>query len=98
MNDNNKINIVQSQALNSAGAGPFSGVTNCVMPPSSPGTVVSLRASATATSIHLMWKEPANNGSAVTSYNIDIGEKYLISVENTLEYVVDDLTPETTYK
>ena len=68
------------------------------MPSSSPGAVVSLRASATATSIHLTWKEPASNGSAVTSYSIDIGEKFVISVEDSLEYVVDDLTPETTYK
>ena len=86
------------QALNSAGAGPFSGVATCTTPPSSPGAVMSLRASATANSIHLTWKEPPCNGSRIVSYNIDLGEKHLITVDNILDHVIEDLMPETTYK
>ena len=86
------------QALNSAGAGPFSAMSECTTPSSSPGPVVSLRASTTATSIHLSWKEPTANGSRILHYNIDLGEKHLIPVENVLEYCIEDLAPETTYK
>ncbi|KAK2143631.1 hypothetical protein LSH36_825g03009 [Paralvinella palmiformis] len=86
------------QALNSAGAGPFSAIATCMTPPSSPGPVMSVRASATATSIHLVWKEPLNNGSPILSYNINVGEKLVMSVDNILDYVIDDLVPETTYR
>ena len=84
--------------MNSAGAGPYSPVATGITPPSSPGPVVSVRASATAVSIHLTWKEPVSNGSEILSYNIDLGEKHLISVANTQEYVIQDLLPETTYR
>jgi predicted phage tail protein len=86
------------QAQNSAGVGPFSAIASCLTPPSSPGPVVSLRATATANTITLMWKEPLNNGSDIISFNIDLGEKHQISVSNVLEYVIHDLLPETTYK
>lgn len=57
-----------------------------------------LRGSATADTIHLTWQEPHNNGSEIVAYNIDLGEKHLISVPNVLEHVIEDLQPETTYK
>ena len=90
--------ILLFQALNSAGAGAFSSVCSCQTPPSSPGPVVLLRPHATANSIHIMWKEPNANGSKITQYNLDIGERHLITVEKALEYEILDLLPETTYK
>ena len=90
--------MLSFQALNSAGAGPFSATASCMTPSSSPGAVLSVRASATATTVRLTWKEPNCNGSEIISFNIDIGEKHLISVGNVLEYVIEELMPETAYK
>ncbi len=59
---------------------------------------MSLKATSTANSVYLTWKEPPNNGSDILSYNIDLGENHLISTGNVLEYTIDDLLPETTYK
>ncbi|KAL3846896.1 hypothetical protein ACJMK2_017848 [Sinanodonta woodiana] len=86
------------QALNSAGPGLYSPVATCVTPPSRPSAVLSIKAQASATSVHLQWHEPNNNGSEIVSYNIDIGEKQLISINAVTEYVIEDLMPETAYK
>ena len=86
------------QAINSAGAGLYSPVATCLTPPSSPSSVVSIRASATATSVLLQWKEPHDNGSEIYAYNIDIGEKQLITISAVTEYTIEELSPETTYK
>ena len=87
------------QAVNSAGAGPYSAVVAGQTPASSPAPVLAVRASASATWIHLSWKEPPANGTPITAYNVDLGEKHLISVDSTLtETDIDDLLPETQYK
>jgi len=89
-----------AQAVNSAGAGPFSNVSWSQTPVSSPAAVSSVRATSTPRSIHLVWKEPVSNGSRILSYNIDIGDQRpLFPVDaDTLEYDILDLMPETTYK
>lgn len=79
-------------------SGPFSAIASCTTPPSGPNAVVVVKTSSTANSVTLIWKEPANNGSEILSYNIDLGEKHLISVGKVLEYTIDDLLPETTYR
>ncbi|XP_046573068.1 LOW QUALITY PROTEIN: fibronectin type-III domain-containing protein 3A-like [Haliotis rubra] len=86
------------QAINSAGSGLYSSSSSCVTPPSSPASIVAIKPYITATSIMLMWREPHNNGSDIISYNIDIGEKQLLSIEPVTEYTVEDLLPETTYR
>ncbi|ELT87402.1 hypothetical protein CAPTEDRAFT_151424 [Capitella teleta] len=87
------------QALNSAGAGPFSALSQCRTPSSSPGAVLSLKASTAATSIQLSWKEPSANGSPISHYNIDLGsDRPLTCVQNIREHTIEDLTPETTYR
>ena len=86
------------QAINSAGAGLYSPVSTCVTPPSSPSTVLSIRASPSATDVLLQWKEPHNNGSEIHAYNIDIGDKQLICISAVTEYSIEGLTPETAYK
>lgn len=60
--------------------------------------VVSIRAVPSATSVHLAWKAPHDNGSEIHAYNIDVGEKQLICVSAVSEYSLEDLQPETTYK
>ncbi|XP_033760580.1 fibronectin type-III domain-containing protein 3A-like isoform X1 [Pecten maximus] len=86
------------QAINSAGSGPFSAVATCVTPPSSPSPVVYIRHTANANTISLSWKEPNCNGSDISSYNIDIGEKQLISTSAVTEYLLEELAPESVYK
>ena len=86
------------QAINSAGAGLYSPVSTCVTPPSSPSTVLSIRASPSATDVLLQWKEPHNNGSEIHAYNIDIGDKQLVCISAVTEYSIEGLTPETAYK
>lgn len=86
------------QAVNAAGVGPYSEVCNCTTPAGSPSAVTTLRHSCTATSIHLTWREPVNNGSEITGYNIEVSDKALIAVANVCEYVLDDLLPETHYR
>ena len=86
------------QALNSAGVGAFSAIGSCVTPPSSPGPVTSVKAHPSTHTIAVSWKEPITNGSDITSYNIDLGEKHRICVGNVTDYVIEDLLPETTYR
>lgn len=69
-----------------------------VTPPSSPYPVIYIRNSATATTITLTWKEPNCNGSDIVGYNLDIGEKQLISIGAITEYTIEELAPETSYK
>ncbi|XP_052782735.1 fibronectin type-III domain-containing protein 3A-like isoform X3 [Mya arenaria] len=91
--------VFRVQAINSAGPGLYSPVATCVTPASSPSAVVSIRAHATATSVTLVWKEPHDNGSEITSYNIDMGgDKQPIPVSAVTEYQIEELIPESTYK
>ncbi len=47
----------------------------------------------------ITWKEPSNNGSSITGYYIDIGEKELIFASPELnEYTIDEVLPDTTYR
>ncbi|ESO87946.1 hypothetical protein LOTGIDRAFT_126794 [Lottia gigantea] len=92
-----KLYTFRVQAINSAGAGPFSTHATCVTLPSSPASISTIRCTSTASSITLSWKEPSNNGSDITAYYIDMGDKQII-VDRVGEYTIDSLTPETTYR
>jgi hypothetical protein len=47
----------------------------------------------------ITWKEPPNNGSPITGYYIDIGEKELIFASPELtEYTIDEVLPDTAYR
>ncbi|XP_070539464.1 fibronectin type-III domain-containing protein 3A-like isoform X2 [Ptychodera flava] len=88
------------QAVNSAGPGPYSAVATCVTPPSSPGAVTHLELLAnTAYSLEVQWKAPNNYGSEITSYNISIGEKQLITVNGSVtETLLEGLVPDMKYR
>ncbi|XP_074860173.1 fibronectin type III domain-containing protein 3B isoform X2 [Carettochelys insculpta] len=95
------------QALNQAGAGPYSDLVTCRTPASVPDAVCNLSVLedehmdayqiSPSACLVLNWEEPCNNGSEITSYNIDLGD-ISIPVSNITSYVIDDLLPETSYR
>ncbi|NXA51464.1 FND3B protein, partial [Nothocercus julius] len=95
------------QAVNQAGAGPYSDVVTCKLPASVPDAVSVLSvledepvdASHMSPSVCLVlsWEEPCNNGAEITAYNIDLGDSS-IPVGNVTSYVIHDLLPETSYR
>ncbi|XP_006745820.1 fibronectin type III domain-containing protein 3B [Leptonychotes weddellii] len=95
------------QAVNQAGAGPYSELVLCQTPASAPDPVSTLcvleeeALSAYPDSpfvcLVLNWEEPCNNGSEILAYNIDLGDAS-ITVGNTSTHVLKDLLPETTYR
>ncbi|KFQ26779.1 Fibronectin type III domain-containing protein 3B [Mesitornis unicolor] len=95
------------QAINQAGAGPYSDLVTCRIPASVPDAVSTLSvledepmgACQLSPSVCLVlnWEEPCNNGAEITSYNIDLGD-VSIPVGNVTSYVISDLLPETSYR
>lgn len=84
------------QATNSAGTSDYSPIAQAKTPPSAPAVVGSLRYSATPTTIALSWVAPSCNGSDITHYNIDLGDKILTAT--TTEHTISSLRPETNYR
>ncbi|NWI76412.1 FND3B protein, partial [Dryoscopus gambensis] len=95
------------QAVNQAGAGPYSELVTCRIPASVPDAVSILsvledeHAGACQPSpsvcLVLSWEEPSNNGAEITSYNIDLGD-VSIPVGNVTSHVIGGLLPETSYR
>ena len=85
--------------MNSAGPGPYSMLASCVTPAAQPAIVTSVKALTKSTSMTITWKEPAHNGSPITGYYIDIGEKELIFVSPEIpEYTIAEVLPDTVYR
>ncbi|XP_036902415.1 fibronectin type III domain-containing protein 3B isoform X6 [Sturnira hondurensis] len=95
------------QAVNQAGAGPYSELVLCQTPASAPDPVstlcvleeetLSAHPDSPSVCLVLNWEEPCNNGSEILAYNIDLGDT-CIPVGNTTTHVLKDLLPETTYR
>ncbi|TKC34176.1 hypothetical protein EI555_011613 [Monodon monoceros] len=95
------------QAVNQAGAGPYSELVLCQTPASAPDPVSTLCVLEEETlnaypdppsvCLVLSWEEPCNNGSDILAYNIDLGDTS-ITVGNTTTHIMKDLLPETTYR
>lgn len=95
------------QAVNQAGAGPYSELVLCQTPASAPDPVstlcvleeetLSAHPDSPSVCLVLNWEEPCNNGSEILAYNIDLGDT-CIPVGNTTTHVLRDLLPETTYR
>nr|CAD7462627.1 unnamed protein product [Timema tahoe] len=90
--------ICQDKANNSAGWSPYSGVSATVTPPSSPAGIPLPKFVSTATTMTLSWQEPASHGAEITHYNIDVGDRVLTTGGPELDYTVENLQPDTTYR
>ncbi|XP_063902885.1 fibronectin type-III domain-containing protein 3A isoform X3 [Zophobas morio] len=86
------------QACNSAGCSLFSPIAAMLTPAAPPSTITTLRSESTPTSITLNWNPPADNGSDISHYNIEIGDKVIVTDGADTKYHLDNLQPETTYK
>ncbi|OWK56204.1 fibronectin type-III domain-containing protein 3A isoform X1 [Lonchura striata] len=96
------------QAVNVAGAGPFSEVVACMTPASVPAVVTCLRGLSedevesphysSSTCLAISWEEPCDHGSEILGYSIDFGDKQPITVGKDLTYFIDGLQPDTTYR
>lgn len=93
------VNVAVVQAVNEAGAGPHSSAAQCTTPPSCPAGMSHVQLSASATSVHVSWTAPADNGSPVTAYHICMDERPPVVVDgDSVDHVINDLHPETTYR
>lgn len=88
------------KAVNSIGLGGFSPIISATTLASSPAAVSGLRcATGTATSFGLCWNVPLSNGSPITHYNVEVGEKGIFPTQDVSNnFDVNDLTPDTTYR
>ncbi|XP_059823849.1 fibronectin type-III domain-containing protein 3A isoform X2 [Hypanus sabinus] len=96
------------QALNIAGAGPFSDVVLCMTPASVPAAVgfvqvmdedqLDVPLDFQSTCLAIQWEEPCDHGSEITNYSIDFGERQPIIVDRTTSHVIGNLQPDTTYR
>lgn len=100
--------ILDLQAVNVAGAGPFSEVVACMTPASVPAVVTCLRGLSEdevesphyspSTCLAISWEEPCDHGSEILGYSIDFGDKQPVIVGKDLTYFIDGLQPDTTYR
>jgi len=91
------VNVLQ--AVNEAGAGACSTPALCTTPPSCPAMMSHVQLSSSATTVHISWVAPADNGSPVTGYHVCVDERPPIVVDaDSVDYVINDLHPETTYR
>uniref|UniRef100_A0A3P9IAC8 Fibronectin type III domain containing 3Ba n=1 Tax=Oryzias latipes TaxID=8090 RepID=A0A3P9IAC8_ORYLA len=94
------------QAVNHAGAGPFSEKLSFRTPATNPDQVSSLMlldppsspetGHSQSTCLLLKWDEPSSNGADITSYLITLGNQ-TITVESGTSHLVTDLQPDTEY-
>ncbi|XP_063590044.1 fibronectin type-III domain-containing protein 3A-like [Penaeus indicus] len=83
---------------NSAGVGPWSPISTVTTPAAPPAPVAYISSSPAATSVTLLWGEPANHGDPITHYVIEIGDRTVTTPGPDTEYTIEDLMPETLYK
>ncbi|XP_042879539.1 fibronectin type-III domain-containing protein 3A-like isoform X2 [Penaeus japonicus] len=83
---------------NSAGVGPWSSISTVTTPAAPPAPVAYISSSPAATSMTLLWGEPANHGDPITHYVIEIGDRTITTPGPETEYTIEDLMPETLYK
>ncbi|XP_060087990.1 fibronectin type-III domain-containing protein 3A [Heteronotia binoei] len=93
------------QAVNVAGAGPFSEVVVCLTPCSVPAMVTCLQEAkmenplySPSTCLAISWEKPCDHGAEITGYTIDYGEKQPITVGKVTSFFIDSLQPDTTYR
>lgn len=85
-------------ASNLAGTSPFSAVASQRTPAAAPNAPVIQSHEETSTAVYLAWSEPDHNGSPIQHYNIEFGDRVVSTEANILEWTIEDLCPETTYR
>uniref|UniRef100_H3CMG4 Fibronectin type III domain containing 3Ba n=1 Tax=Tetraodon nigroviridis TaxID=99883 RepID=H3CMG4_TETNG len=95
------------QAVNQAGAGPYSDQVNFRTPATSPDPVTSLAlldipassesGHSPSTCLLLKWEEPNSNGAEITAYVVTLDERSVTTVESGTTHLVTDLQPDTEY-
>ncbi|XP_028742243.2 fibronectin type III domain containing protein 3C1-like isoform X2 [Peromyscus leucopus] len=93
------------QAVNIVGVGMFGGTGKVATPGTVPAIVPMLQevedkvpAKLSSTCIAIQWEEPDCHGSPITGYNIEYGDKKILTVDRVTEYVLKNLQPNTTYR
>nr|XP_055037970.1 fibronectin type III domain-containing protein 3B isoform X2 [Misgurnus anguillicaudatus] len=96
------------QAVNHAGAGPYSDLATCRTPAAVPDVVSGFRlldhppttddseSFFPSTCLALTWDEPHCNGAEIISYSICM-EDTIITIKNTTSHVIRDLLPDSEY-
>ncbi|NWU94759.1 FND3A protein, partial [Upupa epops] len=95
------------QAVNAAGAGLFGDTAVLSTPASVPAAVSVLHlleeeqmeiSVPLSTCLAIHWEEPCCHGAEITGYNIEYGEKQLLSVGRSTSRVLENLLPDTLYR
>ncbi|XDV47650.1 hypothetical protein PO909_017225 [Leuciscus waleckii] len=96
------------QAVNQAGAGPYSDLVTCRTPAAVPDVVSGVHlldlpptptesdSFSPSTCLALTWDEPHCNGAEITSYSISMGDD-IITTENATCHIIRDLLPDSEY-
>ncbi|XP_073686685.1 fibronectin type III domain-containing protein 3B [Garra rufa] len=96
------------QAVNQAGAGPYSDLVTCRTPAAAPDVVSGFRlvdhppnqteseSFSRSTCLALTWDEPSCNGAEITSYSISMGDS-IITAGNVTCHIIRDLLPDSEY-
>ncbi|DAA12987.1 TPA: fibronectin type III domain containing 3C1-like [Bos taurus] len=93
------------QAVNIVGVGMF-GETGIVTTPATVPAVVTVLqefenkvpAKLASSCIAIQWEEPDCHGSAITGYNIEYGDRKILTVNRVTECLLENLQPDTTYR
>uniref|UniRef100_A0A8C2LGS8 Fibronectin type-III domain-containing protein n=1 Tax=Cricetulus griseus TaxID=10029 RepID=A0A8C2LGS8_CRIGR len=93
------------QAVNIVGVGMFGGTGKVTTPGTVPAIVPMLQevedkvpAKLSSSCIAIQWEEPDCHGSPITGYNIEYGDKKILTVDRVTECVLKNLQPNTTYR
>ncbi|XP_063277539.1 fibronectin type-III domain-containing protein 3a-like [Prinia subflava] len=95
------------QAVNVAGVGLFGDTGVVTTPPSVPAAVAVLHlleedqmeiSPPFSTCLAIQWEEPCCHGAEITGYNIEYGEKQLVTVGRNTTHVLENLLPDTLYR
>nr|XP_003223437.2 PREDICTED: fibronectin type-III domain-containing protein 3A [Anolis carolinensis] len=95
------------QAVNVAGAGLFGEIGMIMTPASVPAAVPVLHlleedqtegSLPLSTCLALHWEEPCCHGAEVMGYNIEYGEKQVLTINRVTSHVLENLQPDTLYR
>lgn len=95
------------QAVNVAGVGLFGEAGVVTTPASVPAAVAVLQlleedqmevSLPLSTCLAIQWEEPCCHGAEITGYNIEYGEKQLVTVGRNTSHILENLLPDTLYR